>query len=349
MERFSLEDLRALPALESLRSTAGHSANILTIKRALLGHIMYLQPQWKRDSALALFGLSVETLSSPLPDRREAAGETWEPPVAGNTFRVPRHGESRIVSELAAAIHEGESSHILNRSSEKRPSPEQVRSLASIEAEQRTGYRWVSYRRVVSWAQSEQKWRNGVMLTIEALRPGVRIVEYDYAGSRFIIIGKPIVVPEANGKTPTYLSSVDANFYSPGYYRARFDLGREVLPGKQVTLLFSYYMEKLQALLPRPIVGVQPRFDRMELIELTFIPPKPEQSILVARNFVHLGTIIEREWHTFVLEDRLVSGDFTGMFTAQFMNPLVGMSYNLELIEAENVNVRELVDKYELK
>lgn len=344
VERFSMEGLPSLSKLECLRSAAGHSANVLTVRKALIRHMVYLQPDWKRDSALALFGLAHETRASPLPQRRDAAGRLWKPPVVGNTFRGSDHGESRIVSELAAALHETEHNYLVSSPSEARPLSEQVRSLASIEAEQRLGYRWVGFRRVVSWDDATQTWHNEVSLTIEALRPDIRIIEYDYRGPRFTITGKPTVEPAFGGGSPSYLSSVPAGFVTHGYLRARFDVGRELLASERVVLRFCFFLQNLPGLTPLiPTFGVVPSFDNMELIELAFVPHHPERCLAGAVTTWHLGSIARRQSSIEILEDRLSDGGYAGVFTAPFVNPMAGVTHSLELYEMESVDVRELL------
>jgi hypothetical protein len=345
IQRFSVESLKALPALDGLRPQAGDSANVLSVKTALLRHVVHLQPDWKRRSALALFGSTSETDSMDLPARRDAAGGLWNPPVAGNTFRATDNGESRIVSELAAALQLDEI-HNQRHAVEGERLIGQIRSRISIEFEQRLGYRWVSYRRVVRWDETANAWLNRLSLEIEALRSGTRIVEYDYIGSRLVIVGKPIIEPVDKLHQPSYLSSVDSDFYSHGYLRARFDLGRELFADERVALTFSYYLAQLSPSEPiNPSFGLVSPFDGMELIELAFEPSHPERSWVFAYRQSHLGAIVERQWGSTVAEDRGDDGSYKGAFTARFFTPFAGVTYILELVEMEG-NVRKILAEH---
>jgi hypothetical protein len=341
IERFSVESLEALPMLDSARPQGGHSPNVLSIKTTLIRYLLHLGPDWKRDSALALFGLTGETHSADLPTRREAAGTLWNPPVAASTFRAPRNGESRIVNELAAALHLDETSNQRFAPGTKQPLLDQTRSRISLEFEHRLGYRWVRYRRTVGWDDKAQTWHNQLSLEIEALRAGTRIIEYDYVGPQLVIVGAPVVEP-AGQKRPSYLSSVDSDFDTYGYNRARFDLGRELFVDERVTLTVSYNIDKPGlAQSVAPSFGLVSPFDHMELIELAFAPVHPECSFVFISCLDHLGAIIMRRHNMFVPEDRLADGSYTGVFTAICAQPLAGVTYGLELVEIEGVDVRK--------
>jgi hypothetical protein len=347
IERFSLERLKALHRLDSLRPQADHSPNVLSVKKALIKHILHLDPDWKRNSALALLGMTSQTQSVNLVGRRQAAGELWNPPVAGSTFRAPENGENRIISELAAALLRDALNHQEHGLEAERPLSDRVRSRVSIEFEQRLGYRWTRYRRAVRWDEKDLVWHNQLSLEIEALRPGVRIVEYDYIGPRFVIAGAPTVEPKVRSSSaPSYLSSVSSEFHSRGHYRARFDLGRELVTNERVTLAFSYHFAWLPRSHPTaPSFGVTVPFDRMELVELAFVPTNPEASIVSAYRQYLLGPIVYRQWDSIITEDRLADGSYTGIFTAPCADPFTGVTYSIELVELEKTNFRKILDE----
>jgi hypothetical protein len=140
-----------------------------------------------RRRAELLLGASSPTASLSLEDRLDAVGRTYvarRGPAAAITGKTVRNsGRARaIVEELADVIAEAERE---SRTSDVHPAGGghalyAPRALYAVAIEERLGYRWLSYHRRLRGPNGDGAWEDQTTLTIEALRPGVTRIEWDF-------------------------------------------------------------------------------------------------------------------------------------------------------------------------
>lgn len=140
-----------------------------------------------RRRAELLLGSTSAVANLSLEERLDAVGRTYVARrgraggISGKTVRNSGRGR-QIVEELADVVLDAEQR--LRKTGEHPAKSERSlyvpRAIFAVAAEDRLGYRWLSYQRRLRGPSEQGAWADETILVLQALRPGVTRVEIDF-------------------------------------------------------------------------------------------------------------------------------------------------------------------------